>query len=103
MRPFLDCVLQGCLHQTRPECVSIDQQMILFTGACPPQQYLPLKPNPVGMKNFVLASADGIVLDFDVYQGANALSSQVEEVEGLGLEALVIEHLAKTLHPGTKV
>lgn len=51
----------------------------------------------------MLASADGIVLDSDVYQGANALSSQVEEVEGLGLGAYVIERLTKTLHPGTKV
>lgn len=38
-----------------------------------------------------------------MYQGANALSSQVQEAEGLGLGALVIERLAKTLHPGTKV
>ncbi len=49
------------------------------------------------------ASVDAIMLDFEVYQGANALSSQVEEAEGLGLGALVIECLCKTLHPGTKV
>lgn len=99
----MDCILKGCLLQARPECVSIDEQMIPFTGACPFRQYVPLKPNPVGKKNFVLASADGVVLDFEVYQGANALSSQVQETEGLGLATLVIEHLAKTLHPGTKV
>ncbi len=38
-----------------------------------------------------------------MYQGANAPSSQITEMEGLGLAALVIEHLAKTLHPDTKV
>lgn len=102
-RPFMDRILKGCLLQTRPECVSIDEQMIPFTGACPFRQYVPLKPNPLGMKNFVLATAGGIVLDFEVYQGANALSSQVLEAEGLGLGALVVARLAKTLHPGTKV
>ncbi|XP_049905131.1 zinc finger MYM-type protein 2 isoform X1 [Epinephelus moara] len=102
-RPFMDRILRGCLLQARPECVSVHEQMIPFTGACPFRQYVPQKPNSVGMKNFVLASSDGIVLDFEVFQGADALSSQVREAGGLGLGALVIEHLAKTLRPGTKV
>uniref|UniRef100_A0A3Q3J6M7 PiggyBac transposable element-derived protein domain-containing protein n=1 Tax=Monopterus albus TaxID=43700 RepID=A0A3Q3J6M7_MONAL len=102
-RPFIDRILKGCLLQARPECVSIDEQMIPFTGACPFRQYVPLKPNPVGMKNFVLATAGGIVLDFEVYQGANSLRSQIQDAEELGLGALVIAHLAKSLHPGTKV
>ncbi|XP_034550067.1 piggyBac transposable element-derived protein 3-like isoform X2 [Notolabrus celidotus] len=103
VRPFLDRILQGCKSQTRPECVCIDEQMIPFTGACPCRQYLPMKPNPVGIKNFVCATADGIVLDFDVYQGADALLEQVEEPEGLGLGSLVIDRLCQTLHRGTKV
>lgn len=103
VRPFLDRILQGCRSQTRPECVSIDEQMIPFTGACPHRQYLPMKPNPVGIKNFVCATADGIVLDFDLYQGTGALLDQVEEPEGLGLGGLVLAHLCQTLHRGTKV
>lgn len=79
----------------RPEQnVSVDEQVIPFTGAHPPWQYLPLNPNPVGM-NFVLTSANGIVLDFDVYQGANASSSQVE-VEGLGLAGMALERVDGT-------
>lgn len=97
-------VLVQCLTlQARPACVSIDEQMIPFTGACTFLQYVPLKPNPVGMRNFGLASVNGIVLDFEVYQGANTPSSQAQEVKKLGLGALVIAHLAKSLHPGTKV
>uniref|UniRef100_A0A3Q3JQ84 PiggyBac transposable element-derived protein domain-containing protein n=1 Tax=Monopterus albus TaxID=43700 RepID=A0A3Q3JQ84_MONAL len=103
VRPFLDQILQGCRSQTRPECVSIDEQMIPFTGACPCRQCLPMKPNPVGIKNFVCATADGIVLDFDLYQSRDALLDQVEETEGLGLGSLVMTHLCQTLHRGTKV
>ncbi|KAG7495694.1 hypothetical protein JOB18_003953 [Solea senegalensis] len=55
------------------------------------------------MKNFVCATVDGIVLDFDIYQGAHALLEQVDEPEGLGLGSLVIDRLSQTLHPGTKV
>ncbi|KAI4801215.1 hypothetical protein KUCAC02_000139 [Chaenocephalus aceratus] len=102
VRPFLDRILQGCTSQNRPECASIDEQMIPFTGACPYRQYLPMKPNPVGIKNFVCATADGIVLDFDLYQGKGALLEQVEEEEvGLGLGVLAC--LCQTLHRGTEV
>ncbi|KAK1906732.1 PiggyBac transposable element-derived protein 3 [Dissostichus eleginoides] len=104
VRPFLDRILQGCKSQNRPECASIDEQMIPFTGACPCRQYLPMKPNPVGIKNFVCATSDGIVLDFDLYQGKGALLEQVEEEEvGLGLGGLVLARLCQTLHRGTKV
>uniref|UniRef100_A0A8C6PBR5 PiggyBac transposable element-derived protein domain-containing protein n=1 Tax=Nothobranchius furzeri TaxID=105023 RepID=A0A8C6PBR5_NOTFU len=103
VRPFMDHVLKGCCLQAQPECASIDEQMIQFTGACPFRQYVSLKPNPVGVKNFVLASPGGIVLDFEVYQDAKTLSLQVEDSEGLGLGALVIKRLCGTLHAGTKL
>lgn len=35
VRPFLFRILKGCRSQTRPESVSIDEQIIRFTGACP--------------------------------------------------------------------
>ncbi|KAM8743645.1 piggyBac transposable element-derived protein 3-like isoform 2-T2 [Acanthopagrus schlegelii] len=103
VRPFLDRILRGCRSLNRPDCASIDEQMIPFTGACPSRQYLPMKPNPVGIKNFVCATADGIVLDFELYQGSNSLIEKVEESEGLGLGSLVIERLCQTLQRGTKV
>uniref|UniRef100_A0A3B4UT34 PiggyBac transposable element-derived protein 3-like n=1 Tax=Seriola dumerili TaxID=41447 RepID=A0A3B4UT34_SERDU len=103
VRPFLDRILRGCKSLNRPDCASIDEQMIPFTGACPYRQYLPMKPNPVGIKNFVCATADGIVLDFELYQGTNSLMEKVEEPEGLGLGSLVIECLCQTLQRGTKV
>ncbi|KAG1934670.1 piggyBac transposable element-derived protein 3 [Pimephales promelas] len=103
VRPFLDRILRGCLSLNRPDCASISEQMIPFTGACPCRQYLPMKPNPVGIKNFLCATADGIVLDFELYQGTGSLIEKVEEPEGLSLGNLVIERLCQTLHRGTKV
>ncbi|XP_061581381.1 uncharacterized protein LOC133447017 isoform X2 [Cololabis saira] len=103
VRPFMNRILKGCHAQARPESVSIDEQTIPFTGACPFRQHMPLKPNSVGMKNFVLASEDGIVLDFEVYQGSKALAAQVPDAEGSGLGALVLKRLTKTVDPGTKV
>ncbi|XP_010790902.1 uncharacterized protein isoform X2 [Notothenia coriiceps] len=101
--PFLERILRGCKSLNRPDCTSIDEQMIPFTGACPYRQYLPMKPNPVGIKNFVCATADGIVLDFELYQGTQSLIEKVKEPEGLGLGSLVIERLCQTLKRGTKV
>lgn len=39
VQPFLDRVLQGYRSQTWPECVSINKQMVPFTGACPCSKY----------------------------------------------------------------
>lgn len=62
-----------------------------------------MKPNPVGIKNFLCATADGIVLDFDLYQGTGALLEQAEQPEGLGLGGSVMARPCQTLHRGTKV
>ncbi|KAM3609511.1 uncharacterized protein V6R79_016128 [Siganus canaliculatus] len=92
-----------CLYFDVLCTISCDQDMIPFTGACPCRQYLPMKPNPVGIKNFVCATADGIVLDFEIYQGADGLLQQVEEPGNLGLGGLGIDRLSQTLHPNTNV
>ncbi len=62
-----------------------------------------MKPNPVGMKNFDCTSPEGIVLDFELYQGADALITQVQEPGERGLGGLVIDCLSESLRPGTKV
>ncbi|XP_013882896.1 piggyBac transposable element-derived protein 3 isoform X2 [Austrofundulus limnaeus] len=103
VRPFVNRVLYGCRLQTRPGSVSVEEQVIPFTGAGPVQHRVLLKPSPVGIKTFVLASVDGLVLDFEVYQGVKTLRSQVQDSVGLGLGALVIQRLSETLAAGTRV
>ena len=102
VRPVLDRVRAGCLQISRDRDVSIDEQMIPFTGACELRQYVPNKPNPVGLKNFVAASHDGLVVDFVVYQGANSFSSFPPELK-LGIGGTVVAHLAETLQKGTRI
>lgn len=70
VRPLIDSVLNGCRSQTRSREVAVNEQMIPFTGACPSKLKAPNKPNPVGLKNFVMASPRGFVLDFVIYQNA---------------------------------
>jgi len=101
VRPFLDQIRQGCLQQIRAKNVSIDEQMVLFSGACHVRQYVPNKPNPVGLKNFVLADSQGLVLDFVIYQGATTFQSSDDT--DLGAGGVVVANLANSLPVGSHI
>lgn len=62
--PILDAVRAGCLSNPRDEQVSMDEQMIPFWGHAATRQFVKGKPNPCGLKNFVVCSSDGLPLDF---------------------------------------
>ncbi|KAL3217787.1 hypothetical protein MRX96_032013 [Rhipicephalus microplus] len=99
IRPLVSFLLEGCHKLFRKENVNIDEQMIPFSGRTQLKQLVPCKPNPEGLKNFVLATPGGSILDFEIYQGKNA--ALYPGSSGIGESAVL--RLTETLPPGTKV
>ncbi|XP_070381969.1 piggyBac transposable element-derived protein 3-like [Dermacentor albipictus] len=99
IRPLTEKVLEGCRKLPREEFLSIDEQMIPFTGKTQLKQFVPRKPNPIGLKNFVLAAPDGLILDFEIYQGKKTLL--LPGCSGIGESAVL--RLSQSLSPGTKL
>lgn len=100
VQPIIDRVRTACNKLERvPGYYSIDEQIIPFTGRCALRQVVKNKPRPVGLKNFVLTTSDGLMLDFDIYRGAKTMFGATN----LGLGASVVLHLTKTVPPGSCV
>jgi hypothetical protein len=72
VQPVLDAVKKGCEKILRvPDRYSVDEQMIPFTGKCHFRQLVKNKPRPVGLKNFVVTTSEGLMVDFEIYYGNN--------------------------------
>lgn len=103
VRPLLDCIREGCVQLPRPKEVSIDEQMIPFSGKSSLKQFMPGKPNPEGLKNFVAATPDGLILDFEVYQGKRLCKRNDPDGKEWFLGESVVMRLIETLDPGTSL
>ncbi|XP_066999015.2 piggyBac transposable element-derived protein 2 isoform X1 [Anabrus simplex] len=91
-------VRERCLQLPRVESsYSIDEHMVPFTGRCKLKQYIKNKPRPVGLKNFVITTTYGLVIDFEFYQGK---STPLPETQ-LGLGPAVVIRLAATVPEGS--
>jgi hypothetical protein len=64
IEPVVNAVRKRCLSLPQDEYSAVDEQMILFTGRMPAKQAIKSKPNPVGLKNWVICGKSGRVLDF---------------------------------------
>ena len=103
VRPFVERIRRTCLTLPREANVSNDEQMISFTGRCPSRQYVPRKPNPTGLKNFVLAGASGLVLDFELYQGAGTFDRYDIDGKKAGQGSGAVLRLCESLSNGHRL
>lgn len=95
VRPIFDAARNQCLQLTLTRELSIDEQMIPFTGNMSAKQYVRGKPNPWGIKNFVVCGKDVIAYDFLLYQGK---STEVDpEMKDLGVSAAVVLKLCERI------
>ncbi|CAH2016792.1 unnamed protein product [Acanthoscelides obtectus] len=99
VQPIRDSVRAKCITLPRTKDLSIDEQMIPFTGTSSLVQYVKNKPNPVGLKNFVLAIPSGLVLNFFIYQGAKTWPDGSPEKD-LGIGGSVMKKVSDNLSPG---
>uniref|UniRef100_A0A0K8V999 PiggyBac transposable element-derived protein 3 n=1 Tax=Bactrocera latifrons TaxID=174628 RepID=A0A0K8V999_BACLA len=71
VQPIIDMIRERCNElATDITNYSIDEQMIPFTGRFPARQVIRSKHRPIGLKTLVCATSTGIVVDFEVFQGA---------------------------------
>lgn len=68
--PMYDSIRQRCLQLNVEKICSIDEQIVPFRGNLNIKQYVKNKPNPWGVKIFVLCGISGLAYDFLVYQGS---------------------------------
>lgn len=98
VRPLIERIRTGCRAQLKQQFLSIDEMIIPFTGNCGIRIYCPGKPNPVGIKAFVLANPDGMICDFHIYEGSTTYPEFENTNFGLGEKAVLL--LTETLVPG---
>lgn len=104
VRPMLEKVRGQCLKNVRPKNVSIDEQMIPFYGHVAMRQYIKGKPTPVGLKNFVVTSIDGIPLDFCMYAGKDSnFQTDFPVPDKLDVGGRVVCKLSSTLPDGSSI
>lgn len=98
VQPIIDRVRNACRNIPRlVDCYSVDEQMIPFTGRCPNRQYVKNKPRPTGLKNFVITTSKGKVIDFEIYQGIDTPFQD----KSLGLGPAVVLHLSQSIPEGS--
>ncbi|XP_022174122.1 piggyBac transposable element-derived protein 3-like [Myzus persicae] len=97
IRPLYDLIKKKCNELPKERNLCIDEQMVPFKGKLSVKQYMRGKPCPWGVKIFVLASENGMIYDFILYQGSSTELSQ-HNLNLFGLGASVVLHLVHTLY-----
>eukprot|EP00102_Acyrthosiphon_pisum_P021760 XP_016658970.1 PREDICTED: piggyBac transposable element-derived protein 3-like isoform X2 [Acyrthosiphon pisum] len=96
VRPLYDLLKKICNELPVEKNISVDEQMVPFKGKLSAKQYMRGKPNPWGIKLFLLCGEDGLVYNFIIYQGSTTeLNQDMQKKYGLG--SAVVLHLTDLL------
>ena len=98
IRQLIDAFKIRCKKTTVEEIYCIDEMIIPFTGKLDTKQYIKGKPNPWGLKVFLLCTPDGLVTDLLFYQGKT--TSIDEGFKNFGLGASIVLQLFQILPSG---
>ena len=101
--PIMESFRQCCLKVSRAPELSVDEMMIPFQGKMPSRQHLPLKPNPFGMKVFVLANPNDVILDFHAYTGEGTFRHLAQQVTDMGIGASAVITLLNNVPAGSSL
>jgi DNA excision repair protein ERCC-6 len=84
LRPLITLVKRNILHSFRPsQNLDYDESMIAYYGRHGCKQFIRGKPIRFGYKVWCLNSADGYLINFEVYQGRNpAANGEYEDAFG---------------------
>lgn len=99
VRPLLDIFRQRCLDLSLEEHLCIDEQIIPFKGKLDIKQYIKGKPNPWGVKVFMLCGASGIIYDYLIYQGSTTEVIPADKKD-FGVTGAFVLHLARRIPDG---
>lgn len=99
VRPLLNSFQERCRQLPLEEHLCVDEQIIPFKGKLDVKQYVKGKPNPWGVKVFMLCGASGVVYDFIVYQGSTTELSS-ENKQTFGVTGAFVLHLAARIPDG---
>ena len=84
VQPLIDQIRKVCLELPKEEFNSVDEQMVSFTGSAPAKQFVPKKPCPEDLKNFVICGSSERAVDFELYCGKGTGISREHKKLGLG-------------------
>ena len=95
VNPLIEATRQKCLSLVREEYLSIDEQMIPFTGCAPAKQFVKGKPSPEGLKNLVCCGKSGTAYYFIIYQSKG--TGIDKKYKALGLGGSVVKTLLESV------
>lgn len=85
VRPLYDILKKRCAELPVERNLCVDEQIVPFKGHHSVKQYIRGKPNPWGLKIFLLCGQSGLVYNLILYQGSmNEISDELRKGFGLG-------------------